>query len=193
MAYTFVRIRNKINVNGKGSWYLLADSIDTIKEHFNTYGKTYFKDGVNDYLRWCNTGRIGHFDHHFPYVVEITAQKPENYGLPWFIVAAKVENLMYQTQTNLFNNGAKFYLNKEMVSLVDNPTIKIIETRIKEKMVYPDDEEMSLEDVRYIQWDNGTHWYAKVGKFDVVDKDNNQKWDTKEEAREAAKWFINNF
>ena len=36
----------------------------------------------------------------------------------------------------------------------------------------------------------GKHWYAKIGKLDVVDKDNNQKLDTKEEAETAAKWYI---
>lgn len=52
---------------------------------------------------------------------------------------------------------------------------------------------MIIKDARYIQWDNGIHWYVKVGKFDVVDKDNNQKWNTKKEAQEATKWFIKNF
>lgn len=52
---------------------------------------------------------------------------------------------------------------------------------------------MIIKDTRYIQWDNGIHWYVKIGKFDVVDKDNNQKWNTKKEAQEATKWFIENF
>ena len=193
MSYTFAKIRNKGKENDKGHWYLLADSINTIKEHFNTYGKSYFKEGVADYFRYLSIGSVGHYEHRFPYIVEITAQKPENQGLPWVIVATKVENLMLQTEIGLFNKGVKFYLNKEMVSLVDNSTLEVIETVIKEKLVYPDDEEMSLDDVRYIQWDNGTHWYAKIGKFDVVDKDNNQKWNTKKEAQEATKWFIENF
>lgn len=193
MSYTFAKIRNKGKENDKGHWYLLADSINTIKEHFNTYGKSYFKEGVADYFRYLSIGGVGHYEHRFPYIVEITAQKPENQGLPWVIVATKVENLIYQAEINLFNKGVKFYLNKEMVSLVDNSTLEVIETVIKEKLVYPDDEKMSLDDVRYIQWDNGTHWYAKVGKFDVVDKDNNQKWNTKKEAQEATKWFIENF
>lgn len=193
MSYTFAKIRNKGKENDKGYWYLLADSINTIKEHFNTYGKSYFKEGVADYFRYLSIDGVGHYEHRFPYIVEITAQKPENQGLPWVIVATKVENLIYQAEINLFNKGVKFYLNKEMVSLVDNSTLEVIETVIKEKLVYPDDEKMSLDDVRYIQWDNGTHWYAKIGKFDVIDENKNQKWLTKEEARCAANWFIENF
>ena len=192
MSYTFLKIKEK-NSNKSGSWYLLGDSVDTIKEHFKTYGKSYFREGLDAYIDWCKKGKIGHYNHKFPYIVEVTAQLPENQGLPWVVVATKVENSMLQSEIDLFNKGVGFYLNKEMVSLVDNSTLEIVETVIKEKLVYPDDEKMSLDDVRYIQWDNGTHWYAKIGKFDVIDENKNQKWLTKEEARCAANWFIENF
>ena len=193
MSYTFAKIRNKGKENDKGYWYLLADSINTIKEHFNTYGKSYFKEGVNAYMDWCKKGKTGHYVHKFPYIVEVTAQLTKNQGLPWVVVATKVENLMLQSRIELFNKGTKFYLNKEMVVLVDSPILEITNMIIKDTMVYPDDEEMTVKDARYIQWDNGIHWYAKVGKFDVVDKDNNQKWNTKKEAQEATKWFIANY
>lgn len=193
MSYTFAKIRNKGKENDKGYWYLLADSINTIKEHFNTYGKSYFKEGVNAYMDWCKKGKTGHYVHKFPYIVEVTAQLPENQGLPWVVVATKVENLMLQSRIELFNKGTKFYLNKEMVVLVDSPILEITNVIVKGTMVYPDDEEMTAKDARYIQWGNGIHWYAKVGKFDVVDKDNNQKWNTKKEAQEATKWFIANY
>ena len=192
MDYTFLKIKEK-NSNKSGSWYLLGDSADTIKEHFKTYGKSYFSEGVDAYIDWCKKGKIGHYDHKFPYIVEVTAQLPENQGLPWVVVATKVENSMLQSRIELFNKGTKFYLNKEMVVLVDSPILEITNIIVKGTMVYPDDKEMTANDARYIQWDNGIHWYAKVGKFDVVDKDNNQKWNTKKEAQEATKWFIENF
>lgn len=78
MSYTFAKIRNKGKETDKGYWYLLADSINTIKEHFNTYGKSYFKEGVADYFRYLSIDGVGHYEHRFPYIVEITAQKPEN-------------------------------------------------------------------------------------------------------------------
>ncbi len=46
-----------------------------------------------------------------------------------------------------------------------------------------------MEDIIEI---NGNHWYAKIGKLDIKDKDNNMKWNTKAEAEAAAKWFIEN-
>ena len=46
-----------------------------------------------------------------------------------------------------------------------------------------------IEETRFLQWPKGTHWYAKIGVIDVVDKEGNMKWDTKEEAERASKWF----
>ena len=46
-----------------------------------------------------------------------------------------------------------------------------------------------------MKWDmpslniKGVHWYAKIGNEDVRDKAGNMKWNTKEEAEEAARWF----
>lgn len=42
---------------------------------------------------------------------------------------------------------------------------------------------------RFIQWDGGSHWYAKIGDEDIV-VDGKQKWDTKAEAQAAAKKYL---
>lgn len=55
----------------------------------------------------------------------------------------------------------------------------------KDNYVYPD----TKADIRIIQWGGGTHYYAKVGRRDVVDAEGNQKWDTEEEARRYAEKF----
>ena len=46
------------------------------------------------------------------------------------------------------------------------------------------------KDIRYIQWKDGSHWYAKIGKYDVVDENGNQKWNTRNEAINAAYSFL---
>ena len=62
------------------------------------------------------------------------------------------------------------------------------------ELVYPSEAQFHFEEVRYMQWDvhgvtKGQHWYAKIGNMDVKDKDGNMKWNTKEEAEAAARWF----
>ena len=39
----------------------------------------------------------------------------------------------------------------------------------------------------------GEHYYAKIGKLDVVDEQGNQKWNTKREAEAAARWYIEKY
>lgn len=60
----------------------------------------------------------------------------------------------------------------------------------KETMIFPDIDRPSIEDVNFMVWDGGKHWYAKIGKLDVV-VNGEQKWNTKEEAINAAKIYIN--
>lgn len=187
--YTFVRIRNKNEKNSNGSWYLLGDSIETIKEHFNTYGKAYFKEGVDDFIAWLDRGKVGHYKSKFAYLIDITSQLRNK---PWIIVATELENEILRSRLNCYFKEETQYLGREMAVLIDNPLIEILETRVKNELVYPDDEKLSLADVRYLQWNYGKHWYAKIGKFDIIDEYNNQKWNTKEEAEEAAKWYIDN-
>ena len=60
----------------------------------------------------------------------------------------------------------------------------------------PEDEDVrrpTLDDVKYSTWYGGKHYYAKIGKIDIVDRDNNQKWNTLNEAKEAAKWYIETY
>ena len=85
---------------------------------------------------------------------------------------------------------------------------EIVDEVVKDNLEFPIEEQYRLEDVRYMQWGKmdylalglpescknygGNHWYAKIGKLDIKDKDGNMKWNTKAEAESAAKWFIEN-
>ena len=68
---------------------------------------------------------------------------------------------------------------------------EITDERFSEELIYPIEAQYNFDDVRYIQWPDGKHWYAKVGNFDICDKEGNYKWNTKEEAMNAAKKFCN--
>ena len=62
-----------------------------------------------------------------------------------------------------------------------------------EPFQYEEGEQRSIsliDDVKFIMWNGGKHWYAKIGKLDVV-VNGIQKWNTKEEATKAAKQYIN--
>lgn len=67
---------------------------------------------------------------------------------------------------------------------------QIAEDDWSDELVYPDERGLDMKHVRYIQWQGGCHWYAKVGKLDIIDADGNQKWNSKAEAEKAARWFL---
>lgn len=60
----------------------------------------------------------------------------------------------------------------------------------KDTLEYPEPEYYTDKDIRYIQWKDGSHWYAKIGKYDVVDENGNQKWDKYNDAINAAYSFL---
>jgi hypothetical protein len=39
----------------------------------------------------------------------------------------------------------------------------------------------------------GTHYYAKVNKFDVIGSDGAMKWDTEIEAIKAGQWWVDEY
>lgn len=75
------------------------------------------------------------------------------------------------------NKGGYFGYHREL---------KILETREIDVFALPG---KSDEPFRIIKWDGGTHFYAKVGDEDVV-VNGAQKWDTRKEAEDAAKIYI---
>jgi len=92
----------------------------------------------------------------------------------------------YQNEIDrLLINGDKIAINPiNMVSYFTpskDAKIKII----SEKEVY------TVDDIRIISWDGGTHFYAKIDLIDVV-IDGEQKWNTEKEAKDKANEFLNN-
>jgi hypothetical protein len=71
---------------------------------------------------------------------------------------------------------------------------EIMETVETEKFAYPEKKEWSMSDVKFMQWNMfgnvGTHWYAKIGSYDIKDEAGNMKWDTKAQAVDAARWYL---
>lgn len=62
-------------------------------------------------------------------------------------------------------------------------TMRVSDTHHTDEWILPGTE------VRFLQWPNGQHWYAKIGDLDV-EWCGRGKWDTKEEAAYAAERFL---
>lgn len=184
--YHFVRVADKDEPDN-GTWLLAADSEEVIMDHWTTYCAAVMKEGMQQIVGTI----MGTYRKHYTnYWAGLVHQMVQIKGGHPAVVATELENEALATRLKSFRDGHEIYLNKIMgvVSIV--PPFTIVEEDWSDKLLYPDERELDLSNVRYIQWPGGEHWYAKVGSLDIVDEFNRQKWDTKAEAEKAARWFL---
>lgn len=203
--YHFVKIKRKGSDND-GIWYFKPISEEQVVEHFKTVFGGEIKEGVRDRFKGThfvedNNKPDGFWVYHeHPTTPWARAIEPlmHLYGCSWVEAATRLENEVLNNRINDFRKGIDMYLDNGVIQtwMVDGD--EIAEEIEKDSLEYPLETQCRFEDVRYMQWNmpdmptKGLHWYAKIGKRDIVDKDGNMKWNTKKEAEEAARWFIDN-
>jgi len=95
----------------------------------------------------------------------------------------------HKHQFDLIDKGYTVLLSQNGISYsVDknNEIYNILEEIKKDKPVFPE-----CRDVHYSKFQYDSHWYARIGVIDIQDKFGNTKWNTREEAEKATKWFLN--
>lgn len=198
MAYTFVRIHRK-NTGEYGVWYMRPNSVKDIIDHWKTVCAYEIGETVRHHLSGATYGENGAVMWPHPttsFGAAVQAWCEANNQI-YALGLVDVENEAYRSRIETFNNGMTIYLKEGMtVLLLDDRFFEIVEEVESDKLVYPSKKDWDMGDIRYMQWNmlgnTGDHWYAKIGKRDVYDKEGRMKWDTKAEAENAARWFIDN-
>lgn len=182
--YHFVKFSN--------TWFLKPESAQDIIDHFNVICKREFEQGFNDFKdnvsikKNYNGEKYLYSKNHSSSVwrnaVELTMDLKSQ---SWLEAACSLEKKTYEDRIKMFNKGRAIYLRDGLTyyCAVEHP--KYEEEVYKEKLEYP--YEYKFEDVRFIQWPDGIHWYAKIGNIDIVSECGNQKWNDKYYAMEVAK------
>ena len=187
MLYHFVKI--------DGVWYLKVENKHDIIDHFNVIMKREFKEGFYDRLDNITICKgvdgermfIGHPTAAWSKAIECYMQVWE---CTWIEAATKLEEKTLQDRIKMFEDGKPIYLQDGLTyTTFHNMEPEIEDECYKVEMEFPKKDVYTIEDVRYIQWNPGGHWYAKVDNMDVVYA-GKQKWDTKEEAINAAHSFL---
>lgn len=201
--YHFVKIRRK-GGNDNGCWYFHPQTEEQLLEHFKKVIGGEIKAGIDDWVRSSkkvadNSKPEGYWVYHAHPVTpwsRVVTSLLELEGGTFLDASVKLENQLLNQRVSTFRRGKDMYLDNGVVETRLLSDDEIVEERYEDNLIYPVETHVRLEDVRYMQWNmpdlniKGTHWYAKIGKTDIVDKDGNMKWDTKEEAEKAAEWFI---
>lgn len=199
--YRFVRIRRK-NSSDYGTWYFVPKCVEDLDTHWNASVAPEFKKAVRDRLNGTHFYKLGKKEQEQVYVEHprtnigwTATQMLEIKGGSFAEQLIGLEQLAYQQRLECLKNGKKMYLPEGVaIYLPCEDNIDIAEEVETEFFKYPTKRFYTMDDVRYMQWNlinnKGAHWYAKIENKDVVDKDGNMKWNTREEAEHAAAWFI---
>lgn len=186
MSYKFVKVRNK--KTGTYIWLFEPNGALQVIEHWQKYPMSVIREGFQFLARKIILGKMGNCSNDFERAVEAYANGM-NTNIAYAIEKVKDDALFARLQSI---EKRTIYLNSGIqVIIIDDRFCEIEQIIEKDALTFPDEEKPKIEDVRFIVWDGGTHYYAKIGKIDVVDSVGRQKWNTKAEAMKAAEWYIN--
>jgi len=184
--FNFIYAEHKIHpkVDKKHEqWYLL---IDNTKSFFN-FIELRSKSLVEKYwkLKDMNKTRFGHLSDGDMIAIEqllcFCSKERKNIVDDCFLISDLMKGYF-----NIFLREGKFVVSPNMsFRNMDNSFI-ITEQIERKNLIFPISSE---KDIRIIKWNNGRHYYAKIGNQDVVWK-RKQKWDSYEEAFVCAKFYL---
>lgn len=196
--YKFVRFRDRYSNEPGKTWWFVAKTSNDVMEHSEKILKPLFQVGFDSAVKdLCEAafkfGNINLRNHPTDpvssLIQEISSIKYEDSPLAFYETGNRLLRDAISGRLKSVANGKEIYLEngvREFGGKADD----IIETVYSDDLVYPDEKKPTLDDVRFIQWTGGEHWYAKVGNIDIVDENGNQKWSTRKEAEDAArKWL----
>lgn len=194
MSYTFVKVQQKAMPDGKqpqAFWLFRPHTEEQILEHWQKYASSTIKDGARILAQKIFKGIKGHFTNDFEQAVE-TWQTSMGDGL--FQSMAHIERETLKNRLRSFRDGRQIHLNHSIqVVTIDSRFSDIVNITERDTLTFPDEDKPTMSDVRFLVWEGGTHTYAKIGKLDVVDAQGNQKWNTRQEAEAAARWYIEKY
>ena len=180
--YAKHKIHPKVDEYYEG-WYLLIDNSDSFMSFINIRSKglveKYWK------LKNMNKKYTGHLSDWDMITMELMAEcRPNRKNVvdDIFMVSD-----MLKGYSNLYFREGKFVVNCNNGCRHIDDTFEILRTVERKNLIFPITSE---KDIRIIKWDNGTHYYTKIGNQDVV-IDGKQKWDSHKEAYRAGVKFLN--
>jgi len=193
MEYNFVKIKD--NRTGlKYSWILECKDLTTLVEHTDKCMGHTIREGVQDWFDKTMKSKelFGgyvykeHFTTNWAHMCEMFSKMR---GEHFVMSSTKLENAVWAGKVSQLFKGRTLYLREIGSYMIDSPSFEITDRLVSDTLVYPG---YTKEDIKITKWDGGTHYYAKIGKMDVIDREGNQKWNSRWEAQQAAEEELHN-
>lgn len=181
--YTFCNIRLKKFPSMATEWVLRITNESQLLDYMEKTTETRVWEAVTDFKQ-VKAGQI-HTANALSMVCDVRGSAR---GESFAQALVGVLDDVYHNRLKLLNEGNVIYIKASGGYSYDSLELglyEILETRELDSLEFP------TIDVRYIQWPNGTHVYAKIGDVDV-EWDGKCKWDTMTEAEEAVRQWKRN-
>jgi hypothetical protein len=182
-------------VKFNSTWYLKPECLQDVIDHFTKICGREFKQGFEDFRdntrirvssvdghRYLDS--MNHSSSHWRNAVELEMKMKDK---SWLDAATSLEERTYQDRIKTFLVGKPIYLTNGLAYYPPIEHPKYDEEKWSEELVYPF--EYNYDEVRFLQWPDGKHWYAKIGNIDICDKYGNYKSRDKYYMMEVAKKF----
>ena len=189
--YHFIKVKRFGTIS---CWYFVPKTEEEILEHWDKYVSPIIKDGIRDTFDTHFKKLMKHPSNQYAVCLELLA-KVHNQGKVNMGIFVEGRNEMVRVieqRISCFRKHNKTLLTCSMLESFKMDDDVIVEEKDMETLTFPDEAEYNIDDVRFLQWPGGTHWYAKIGKLDICDDMGQYKWNCKGDAIEAAKWWIKN-
>ena len=212
--YEFVRFKYVGQPDeGEKHWWFVARTYDDVVEHtkkvfqpmmqegFDAYAAKYIEFAKKKYADFdSDYVYVPHPDNHVEGALRTiwaaknntTTTNPKPLDL--FNIANDIYLEVFQNRINDVANGP-IYLEdgvRQFGYTESNPHYEIVEHVYSDTLEYPS-YKPTFDNVKFIQWPDGKHWYAKIGHEDIVDENGNQKWESRVDAEAAAYWYIKKY
>ena len=165
--YKFVRIRGE--QNDSSFWAFVPQYGTQVFAHFTKYVHPAFADGMRAYMNRVMGNNVG--DTPATRLAEAIAARQEVTGQVAQSVFSDIEVELLESRRKAVENGKEIYLlNGPQEFGFSKDRHEILETVYRETLIFPEVNRPQMSDVRFIKWEGGIHWYAKIGNLDVVDE-----------------------
>lgn len=175
------------------TWYLKPECLQDVIDHFNKICGREIKEGFEDFrdntrIRKSSVDgkpyldSMNHSSSHWRNAVELEMRMKDQ---SWVEAACSLEDRTYKDRIERFLSGKPIYLLNSLAYSPFKEHPKYDEEKWIEELIYPF--EYNYDEVRFIQWPEGRHWYVKIGNIDIGDKWGNYKFSDKSYAQEVAK------
>lgn len=186
MKYKFC----KINLFGKISgWTLEINNYDLYKEWSDKYHTKIFQDGVDNIIYRSNTWKKdGKYKTQGHWTSEIASLSEkvggDEHEIDLIDGFEKVTNDYINSKFKAIQDGNTIYVYEGCQWFILPDNCEIVETIESDILEYPN--QYTEKDIRIIKYENGKHYYAKIGMIEVVDDDGSRKWNTYKYAYDIA-------